>query len=212
MVLLFDAANTIIHKPTFYLKFAKVLLQYGIDTDQENFHRIHKIISECYDFPDKTSRDFYNVFNREILFGLGIISNQKMLDNLFDACTYLPWERFDDTRYISEIPFKKAVLSNFHGGLDEILNNIFKGEFSEITISEKENLRKPDIDFFKKAIDNLRVHPSEIVYIGDSVKLDLEPALTVGMNAWLIDRNNYYPSCSRRLKSLEELNQIIKTF
>lgn len=209
MVLLLDAANTIIYKPDFYIKFAEVLFQHGINVDQENLLKVHKIITECYHFPDKTSKDFYNGFNRELLYGLGIIASQQLLNNIFDACSYLPWQKFDDTKYILDLSVKKAILSNFHGGLGGILSDIFQGEFTELLISENECLRKPDIRFFEKAIDKLGVDASEIIYIGDSVKLDLEPALSVGMNAWLIDRNKYYPSCLRRLNSLKELNKIL---
>jgi FMN phosphatase YigB (HAD superfamily) len=209
MVLLLDAANTIIYKPAFYTRFAETLVTYGINIKQEDFHRIHKIISESYQFPDRTSREFYNSFNRELLYALGVIPDDKLLHDIFDNCSYLPWERFDDVKYISEIPVKKAVLSNFHGGLHEILNKLFLADFAEIIISESENLRKPDNFFLKKAVDKLGVSPSEILYVGDSVKLDLEPALKIGMNAWLIDRNDYYPSCSRRIKSLREIKNLV---
>jgi putative hydrolase of the HAD superfamily len=209
MILLFDAANTIIHKPTIYLRFAEVLKRDGFTVDLNHLMLIHKTISECFHFPDNTSKDFYYEFNKSVLYGLGIIAREEILENLFKECSYLPWEKFEDTKFIKEIPFKKAVLSNFHKGLNEILKKSFSDEFTHIITSENENLRKPDTAFFKKAIDVLGVKPSEIIYIGDSVKLDLEPGLKTGMNAWLIDRNNYYPLCNRRLSSLQEIRNIL---
>ena len=208
MVLLFDAANTLIYKPLMYIKFIEVLKQHSFNVELSHFKNVHKIVSECNYSPDKTSKDFYNLFNKEILFGLGIIPTQQMLDELFQACAYLPWEKFDDTKYIADIPVKKAVLSNFHNELKIVLNNLFGHEFIEIIISETEKIRKPDQLFFQLAIARLNVAPSEIIYIGDSIKLDLEPALRAGMNAWLIDRDNTYPYYPQRLKSMKDIKNI----
>lgn len=209
MVLLFDAANTLIHKPAMYTRFIEILKQYSFDVDLSHFRKVHKLISECNHFPDKTSKDFYNGFNKEILYGLGIIPTGKMLDEIFNACSYLPWEKFDDTRYITDLPVKKAVLSNFHNGLDKVLKGLFGTIFIDAIISETEKIRKPDPDFFQKAIERLGVAPSEIIYIGDSVKLDMEPASRTGMNAWLIDRDNNYPYYSQRLQSMTGIKDIL---
>jgi putative hydrolase of the HAD superfamily len=75
--------------------------------------------------------------------------------------------------------------------------------------SENESLRKPEIGFYEEILKKLKVKPSEIIYIGDSVKLDLEPALSIDINAWLIDRNNHYPNCSRKISSLFEIQNIL---
>jgi FMN phosphatase YigB (HAD superfamily) len=209
MVLLFDAAGTLIYKPKFYAAFSEVLDKHGYKIDKNKFKYIHKLLSETFDFPDKTSKEFYSKFNSELLFALGIIPKDILLNDLFNACSYLPWEKYEDTTFLTNLPIKKAVLSNFHEGLNSILNKHFSNEFSEICISENEKLRKPDINFFYRAIEKLSIDPSKIIYVGDSVKLDLEPGLIVGMNSWLIDRNDYYPYCNRRLTSLKEIENII---
>jgi putative hydrolase of the HAD superfamily len=209
MVLLLDAANTIIYKPRFYINFIKVLDQYGITISMQDLQMHHKVISECYHFPDKTSREFYMKFNGEVLYSLGIIPTEQMLQSIFSACSYIEWEKFEDTKYLSSLSCTKSILSNFHGGLNLILDKLFLNEFKVVTISENEKVRKPDKVFFEIAIKNLAVDPAEIIYIGDSIKLDLEPGLNAGMNAWLIDRNNNYPYCKRRLQSLKEIKNLL---
>jgi putative hydrolase of the HAD superfamily len=209
MILLFDAANTLIHKPTFYDVFIQTLDEFGSKVEPMDFQKNHKLISELITFPDRTSKSFYHEFNKEVLYSLGIIPTEEMLNRLHEACSYLPWEKFDDTSVLQELPFEKAVLSNFHGGLSNILDSLFPNEFSVIYSSENENLRKPDVQFFSNAIKKSGVEPSEIIYIGDSIKLDLEPALEVGMNAWLIDRNNNHPYCKRKINSFSEIKNLI---
>lgn len=205
MILLLDAANTIIHKPLLSVRFLEVLSANGFSVNPQTFKYHHKLLSESIIFPDKTSKDFYAQFNSELLYTLGIIPTSGLLDQIFSACSYLPWESFPDVDALSRWDGKIGVLSNFHKGLTDLLATLIPGKLEQLIISEESHYRKPDVRFFSQAIDQFKVAPSEIVYIGDSPKLDLEPALKVGMNAWLIDRDNFYPSCQKRLLSLHDV-------
>jgi len=205
MVLLLDAANTIIHKPSFSEKFIGVLESHSIPVDRKTFAYHHKLLSEAIVFPDKTSKDFYMDFNRQLLFTLGILPQDELLNEVFLKCSYLPWVPFEDVKVLADWKEEISVLSNFHAGLVEILDACVPNIFSTLVISEKSSFRKPDIRFYQEAIDKLQVEPKDILYIGDSPKLDLNPALQTGMNAWLIDRDNFYPNCSRRISSLAEI-------
>ena len=209
MVLLFDAANTLIHKPDLFIRFKEVLEKNNYNIELSQLKRVHQLVSEVIIFPDKTSKAFYLQFNKEVLYCLGVVPTKNLLDELFKACSYLPWKKFDDSDIISSYSNTKAVLSNFHGGLNDILSTHFPNMFSSISISESLGLRKPDTAFYEHAIEQLNVKPSEILYIGDSVKLDLEPALKVGMNAYLIDRNNAYSSCNRRINSFSDIKDLL---
>jgi putative hydrolase of the HAD superfamily len=209
MVLLFDAANTLIHKPLLFIKAKEVLETYGIKSTIEALREKHKIVSELILFPDRTNKEFYYEFNKAWLYSLGILPEKDLLNKLFEVCSYLPWEKFEDTNVLMELNIKKAILSNFNSSLEEIVSNHFPGIFSQLVVSEVENIRKPDIKFFKRAIEILEVNPQDIIYIGDSMKLDIEPALTVGMRAYLIDRNNDYQFSSYTINSLSQLREII---
>lgn len=205
MVLLLDAANTLISKPAFFPKFFSVLQSHGYPVEEKTFRYHHKLLSEAIVFPDKTSRDFYAGFNAEILYSLGIIPTQALLDELFTGCSYLPWEPFADTSALGRWEGPISVLSNFHKGLTDLLEPFFPSVFDSLSISENSQYRKPDPRFYQEAVDRLGVQASDIVYVGDSPKLDLEPALAVGMNAWVIDRDDFYPACQRRILSLHQI-------
>lgn len=209
MVLLFDAANTLIHKPLLYVKAMEVLEDFGINTTSEVLRAKHKIVSELIIFPDRTNKEFYNEFNKEWMYSLGILPEKELLTKLFEACSYLPWEKFEDTSVLKELNIKKAILSNFHGGLEEIVSMHFPDIFSNLVVSETEKTRKPEVKFYERVVDVLGVKPEEIIYIGDSLKLDIEPSITVGMKAYLIDRNNDYPFSSYTISSLTQLKEII---
>lgn len=209
MLLLFDAANTLIHKPLLFKKAKETLSCFGINAETEALRQKHKIVSELVTFPDRTNKEFYHGFNREWLYALGIIPSEELLHSLYENCSYLPWEKFEDTAVLTELNIQMSVLSNFHRGLNELLEKLFPIQFQELVVSEKEQLRKPDVRFYEKAIEVLGVNANEIIYVGDSVQLDLEPALKTGMKAYLIDRYNDYPYCTPKLSSLYQLKEII---
>ena len=139
--LLFDAANTLIYKPNLWERILKVLQDNGYKINETELKLRHKLLSEIINFPDTTSRDFYEKFNSELLMALGIIPDENLLKELFEACSYLPWQAFDDCEEIKKLDIKKAVVSNFNSSLQEKLEGLI-GEniFNEYIVSEKENL------------------------------------------------------------------------
>jgi putative hydrolase of the HAD superfamily len=209
-LILFDAANTLIHKPALWDNILNVLRDYNILIDKTELRKKHKLISEIIHFPDRTSPDFYKNFNNELMLSLGIIPSEKLLDDIFDSCTYLPWEAFDDTKYIKEIDIPKAILSNFNSSLKDHVEAVFgKNIFSTIIGSEKEGVGKPSLKFYERALTILNIDPAKIIYIGDSLKLDIIPASKVGIDSWLIDRDNNFTYFDKRINSLQELKNII---
>lgn len=206
---LFDAANTIIHKPVLWTKILSVFEKYGIDVPADRLKYHHKLLSEIIDFPDRTSRDFYSGFNKEFLLSLGIIPSEKLLEDLFTACTYLPWERFDDTEILSRLTLPLGVLSNFNNNLPQLLDSLFGNIFSNIIVSESLNIRKPDPAFYQHAIKEIGLRPEEVLYIGDSLKLDIIPAKQLGMHTFLIDRLSVFNASDNAIPSLNKLSDLI---
>ena len=208
--LLFDAANTLIYKPNIWERILKVLQDNGYKINETELKLRHKLLSEIINFPDTTSRGFYEEFNSELLMALGIIPDENLLKELFEACSYLPWKAFDDCEEIKKLDIKKAVVSNFNSSLQEKLEGLI-GEniFNEYIVSEKETLRKPSLEFYARALEKLNAEAGEIIYIGDSLKLDIIPAKKLGIKALLIDRDNIYPSAKDRITNFSEIKNYL---
>lgn len=206
---LFDAANTLIHKPELWGRIKMALAKHNISVDDLLLRIRHKLISELIRFPDNTSADFYRQFNSELLFSIGVIPTDTLLDDVFAACTYLKWDVFEDTNILSSLQLPKGILSNFNSSLTQRINTLIPDTFSTIIISEELQCAKPSLEFYTKALDIIGVPAKNILYIGDSIKLDMQPALAVGMNVLLIDRDNCYPNFARRISSLHEIASFI---
>ncbi|MBA3704403.1 MAG: HAD family hydrolase [Bacteroidetes bacterium] len=203
--ILFDAANTLIHKPLLWKNLQSSLTKFSYKVPDEILKRNHKLISECLQFPDRTSKEFYKAFNSELLYSLGISPSQELLDDIFASCSYLPWEKFSDTSVIDSLNLPIGILSNFNNSLKVTINKEFGELFKHVFISENYGVAKPNPDFYKIVVKETGFTPSEILYIGDSIKLDMEPAIKISLNTLLIDRDGLYPIYKNRITSLEQL-------
>jgi HAD superfamily hydrolase (TIGR01509 family) len=204
----FDAANTLIHKPVLWVRLDAVFKKHGFNVEPSTLRRTHKLLSEEIKFPDRTSKEFYSSFNARLLRSLGLPDEENMLSDIFDACTYLPWVKFDDTAFLSTIKSQDLnIISNFNSSLKQTIEKEFGSIFKNIFISEDHKLSKPDPGFYRMAVEKAGVVAEECLYIGDSIKLDVEPSLSIGMKALLIDRDEVYPEFQKRIVSLEQLTQ-----
>ncbi len=207
--ILFDAANTLIHKPMLWKGFMEVFDKHGLNVPERLLKRNHKLLSESFHFPDRTSEDFYLKFNAALLESLNLEPGEKLLADIFQACTYLAWEKFPDTEVLPSLACKMGVISNFNSSLKSKLETLFGDLFTDIIVSEDCGIGKPSILFYETAIKKIGIDPKNILYIGDSIKLDIEPAEKTGINALLIDRDNIYPDFNKKINSLKELDRFL---
>ena len=203
--ILFDVAGTLLHKPSFYSTLFNILVQNGYKGSLGELKRNHKIVSEIIRFPDRTSKAFYNDFNVDLLFSIGMIPNEKILEEIFVNCSYLPWEKFEDTTVLADITLPMGIISNFNSSLKEKLDGFFGPVFKNVFVSEELGIAKPDVAFYMRAIDGINCSPENILYIGDSLKLDIQPALTLGIKPLLIDRENLFPHSEHAVRNLNQI-------
>ena len=205
----FDVSGTLLYKPTLFKSIIQVLEANGYEIPLKDIKLKHKLLSEVIHFPDSTNEEFYQKFNSELLYSLGIIPEDYLLKQIFKKCSYLPWEKYEDVDVLNELNLPMGIISNFNSSLRDKMKVSFGNIFSDFLVSEEIGIAKPNVDFYKRAIDKIQLDPEQILYIGDSIKLDVEPALKVGMNPLLIDRDGLYPSSKFNISSLKSLKKYI---
>lgn len=201
----FDVAGTLLEKPMLYANIQKSLADFGYDITIKDIKIKHKLVSELIHFPDRTDEMFYNKFNSEFLYVLGIVPTEELLKSIFKNCTYLPWQAFEDTQILKEINIPMGVISNFNTSLRDKLEHFFGPVFKNVFVSEELGVAKPNIAFYQEALSKIKLKPSEVLYIGDSVRLDYEPACKIGFNVLIIDRDNFYPNLKYKIFNLAEI-------
>ena len=102
-----------------------------------------------------------------------------------------------------------GVISNFNTTLKDKLNDFFGPVFQDVLVSEELGVAKPNVEFYKRALDKIPFAANEVLYIGDSIKLDMEPALQLGFNVLIIDRDDFYPNLKNKISNLAEITKFI---
>ncbi len=98
------------------------------------------------------------------------------------------------TKYIKIVPrvntvlkilnkeYKLGIIANQPDFIIPFLKNLnIYPYFNAIYISDMVNIRKPDLDIFRMALNEQRVNPEEAVYIGNRIDHDIFPAMQLGM-------------------------------
>jgi putative hydrolase of the HAD superfamily len=205
----FDVAGTLLGKPSLYVNIQNVLAEYGHVISIEEIKNKHKLLSEVIHFPDRTDEVFYKKFNAELLYLLGIPPSESILQNIFKSCTYLPWVAYEDTKFLGEWKLPIGIISNFNTTLKEKLTHFFGPIFKDVFVSEELGVAKPSIEFYRRALEKIPYQANEVLYIGDSIKLDLQPAQDIGFKVLIIDRGNFYSSLKERIGNLAEVQNYI---
>lgn len=86
--------------------------------------------------------------------------------------------------------YRIALVSNFYGNLKTVLADFQLDNLFECVIeSAVVGVKKPDPEIFKLACQKLDLPTKDCVVVGDSLKKDMEPALSIGCRAyWLRGR------------------------
>jgi FMN phosphatase YigB (HAD superfamily) len=202
-----DVANTLLYKPALYPTIRKVLSEHGLTVEPRDILVAHRFLSEVVSFPDRTSREFYQEFNSHLIRAFGGVPKAELVDALFEACTCIPWAVFPDVSHLEKIEIPLGILSNWDSSLENRLSAVGGTEFRWVLGSAEQGVRKPDSAFFHRICQATGLAPKDILYIGDSMRLDIEPALNLGLKAVLIDRDRLYPHAI--VSRIEDLGEIV---
>ena len=113
---------------------------------------------------------------------------------------------YGDAQEAFVLPVQKAILT---AASHFLLNDCNIPKNIEIFTPLETKYLKPDPKAFLFVLEQLEVTPGEAVMIGDEVERDLIPAISLGMKAFLIDRENknkgVLPGGIIKINSLKEL-------
>lgn len=112
--------------------------------------------------------------------------------------------------------FPMALVSNFYGNIDTVLNDFkIRAYFRKVIDSTVVGIRKPDPEIFRMGVQSLSLPPANVLVVGDSLSKDIRPALKVGCHAvWLkgkgwSDNTEFVPCTVRVIDKLSMLLPIL---
>lgn len=189
----FDVAHTLLEKPAVMPALHASLARHGACVPLPELRARHRLLMEAIVFPDRTSREFYAGFNAALVRSIGMLPTTALLDDMFAACSYQPWAPYPDAHAIAGLGLPLGILSNWDLTLRDKLGSLLPVPFEWILGSEQQGIRKPDPAFFRLMAERSGFAPGEIAFVGDSMRLDIEPASRMGFHAILLDRDDLFP-------------------
>ncbi len=227
-IVFFDAGDTLLHPhPSFAGLFSQVCAESGVSIAPEQVQEVQDrlaphLIDLAEDtgvknpsFSDEDSRIFWGFLYRRFLKEWGIeddVLAEALRTKFSDRSSYM---LFDDVlpvlQRLQEDGYRLGLISNFEGWLEERLVELEVGPlFDTSVISGFVQIEKPDPRIYELALERAGVEPERAVHVGDSPRLDVAPARSVGMHTVLIDRLSRYPDLdAATIKSMEELPPLI---
>lgn len=120
---------------------------------------------------------------------LGLKNNSKKQEIVGCFCKDMMYYLRRNTILLKKLRarYRLGVVSNFYGNVSVICDEMGMSKFLDVIIdSERIGIRKPDFRIFMKAIEALKVDPSDSIFIGDSYERDIIPCKRLGMKVvWL---------------------------
>jgi putative hydrolase of the HAD superfamily len=139
----------------------------------------------------KTHRELFSLLCKE----LGIPEQARIeFLNKWTAVYYTKfWKLYPDVINALEYMNNKyncAILANQEAYVKKLIYDSFKIDkyFKYIFLSGEIGLQKPDLRFFKFALEKAGCKPHEAAYVGDRIDFDIRPAKEIGMLTFLIKR------------------------
>lgn len=207
--LIFDLDNTlIIWKDEYSLELKYLLEEYKVDTD---YKKVDKIIDDLEYKHDTISKEILlNDINNNLNLNLDLnISFIEELEKRQSKLSFIDDDLIDVLDYLSK-KYELVILSNYftniqknrlkNAKIDKYFTKVFGGD--EIKL-------KPRPEAFLKAI-----YPNkkeECLMIGDSLKMDIEGALNVGLKVIAVDYFNKLPKSDKYIliDDIKKLKEIL---
>lgn len=162
--------------------------------------------------------DFYVEYITRILKGAGADIDRDTALQIIPELQKRRWqlEICDDTLPALESLKGRGLIigliSNVIQDMDSTFTRLGLQPYLDIRVTSGEvGHDKPDPEIFLAALRKAEVPPSEAIYVGDQYEIDVVGARGVGMQAVLIDRNDYFPEITDcpRINSLVQVVEFI---
>lgn len=225
-VIFFDAAGTLIEiRGCVGEIYSGVAREFGFEAEprilQLNFERSFRRQPPLA-FPAGTpeaaltelEKGWWRNLVEAVFTGLGPFSRfDQFFDEIFERFRGREfWRIYDDVApALTELKrrgFRLGVISNFDSRLYDVMRECGLDHFFDsVHISTRVGAAKPDPAIFQAALNYHAVEARRAWHVGDSLREDVEGAVTAGVNAILLDRDDRFAenAPAPRITSFDQL-------
>jgi putative hydrolase of the HAD superfamily len=229
---LFDAGETLLRpEPSFPELIVRLLRKRGIEVDHDEPGWIERALGTVFRAMDdlvvnrehfstsaERSRAFWTEIYARLLIELGV-------DDVDGAHATFLYDEFSKPEHYALFPdalpalrelaatgYVLGIVSNFEAWLMTLLERLgVLPLMSVVVVSGTEGIEKPDVEIFRRALERVGVAAERAVYVGDNPRIDVEPAVALGMGAVLVDRRGVHAGFEgTKVRSLEQVPAVIR--
>jgi len=132
---------------------------------------------------------------------VGMWNKNKLLAKLYPETT----EVLEDLKK----DYKLVLISNCDSSIEQVLEKYnLKSYFDVVYLSYEKGKLKTDKGVFEEIAKSLKMKPTDLIMVGDSMDTDIKPAEEAGVKAILIDRRGRM-EYKNKIASLSELKGIL---
>jgi len=231
---LFDLGNTLVYSHP-EVTFQRILAEQGVAKPLDEV--TNALIRGNAEFDIRkyeglSAHEFYTRWNTVQLKHLGLKgSKARKLAGTIDSqwWKYAQFHVYPDVREtllkLKKMGLKLGIITGgFEEDIEMITPRMGLDELFDVKVGvNTTGKRKPDPKAFKYALKQLKVKPSEAIFVGDNLKADYEGAEKVGMIPVLIKRRSsptqrlFTEVCSelssetRTIEAFDEIFEVLKT-
>jgi putative hydrolase of the HAD superfamily len=221
--IVYDAVGTLIHvQPAVASIYAEIGRAFGSRLDETTIRHRFPIAFARQEQLDadagwRTSEE------REIARWRAVVA--EVLDDVADpgACFAALFDRFGKPEVwrcadeasgllaeLHRLGYRQALASNFDRRLRNVIAPLPIAPYVDlIVVSSEVGWRKPAPEFFRGLAGTLRLPMDAILFVGDDLENDYKPAVTVGMQAVLVDPVQRHVDVEGRIEKLADLRELI---
>jgi len=195
----------------FDLQLSATLVQHALEaTDEELGDRIYQYVGR--------TQEFWKLHDTSVTDRLRIPHHREELAQAVEATFGDPskLELFPETREVLENlrsrGFHLGLITNYHDGVLKFVKHFELDKLLEtVTYSQEVGCAKPAPGIFAKAVERAKCSPSDALYVGDSIRVDVEGARHSGLYAVWLNREEHAGSVDcPTIHTLAELPHVLE--
>ncbi len=216
-----DAGNTLFtERGSRAAIYAAALRRRGVAIDDETMKEhmgfVHARLPRTIEGHFRYSEGWFRVFVENVAALAGFAQDvsdltRELVTSFKSAETF---RVFDDVRptlkRMKGAGIRLAVVSNWSPSLPALLGKLgFGSDFEVIVPSALVRMEKPESGIFRRALQELRIAPSEAIHVGDHPVNDIDGAAAAGIDSRLLDRAGEHPGHPSRIAALTDVLPIV---
>lgn len=129
--------------------------------------------------------------------------------------TVLPYQGAERLLQKLHDKFKTGLITNAYDAMEQrkrIHGSGLLPCFDIVVVAAEVGIYKPDPAIFHLVLDKLQIQPQQAIFIGDSIKHDIEGAHAAGMRTILINNSYYTDTADYIVSNLQDLDNLLSRY